>query len=198
MDRIVYPYRRTAMNFMYLVTGIMGIVSGLPFYCGCPLLCYVTISGLQSSELLSNGIQGLVSWLGMLGLCTASMSILPLSIMILYLGNTPFEAVLTSDAFTFGLRGRMRTIRLSEITSVSVYYTWPWRTYPWFVMVKGINRQQINLPISRWATRKFSENIFDWQTMLGDLLQRLPPTATVSEDVKNFVDTGQLRRGVFF
>jgi hypothetical protein len=191
MDRIVYPFRRTFMHTLYILSGIMALASGLPFYCGCLPLGWMMATALQEGKFFYNEGGGVLLWIGICGICAISLSIVPLSIFIIVLGSARHEAVLTSDSFTFGLKGWTRTLQLSEIARVSIRYYYPFHLYPWGVHITDRNGRIIFMPIARWATLNFDNNIFDYRKMLSDLLQRLPVTAVVDEGVRTFIATGK-------
>ena len=193
MEQIVYPFRRTVVHYLSMAAGILGISGSLPFFCIWIPVGIGIVSGLRSGELLTFSKDALIGWIGMCSVSAIGPFLCLLSILVIILAFITQEAVLTSQAFTFGPRGRTKTLQLSEIVSVSVSYSWLPRMYAWIVTIKDSHQQQIQIPIALgWLTmRKVGENVFDYRTMFGDLLPRLPLTATVDQRVRNFVSTGE-------
>lgn len=118
---------------------------------------------------------------GMCGICAVSLSIIPLSVFLIVVGAARLDAVLTSETFTFGLHGWIKTLRLCEIVRGSIRYYYPFIFYSWGVHLTDSSGRVLFMPIGRWAAFKFDYNIFDYRKMPGDILARLPTTAAVEE-----------------
>ncbi len=190
MDTIVYPFHRTALDTRRVVNGVIVIIVGLFIGLGGIFFVLPAIGAFASGhfsirELIALGLMGILFCVGGSIVCVGC-------IVRIYFGSVPYEAVLTSDTFSFGRRGRVKTLRLSEITNISACFTRYYGDWPrWAVTIRDTHQRQIQLPvISALSTRKVLENEFDYQAILRDLQQRLPATA-VNENVKNFITVGE-------
>ncbi len=187
------------MHALYVVSGILVLISGLPFLCASVLTGASAVNGFQSGELL-NADDGWLILPVMLAVCAAGPVLCLMGGLLIYLANISYEAALTSEIISFGPVGRVKTLRLFQITHVLIDSSWPkgFPLYPWKLVIKDSQGQQIQMPVARWAWLKFSNNIFDYKAMLGDLLQRLPATTVVDEAVKNFSITGYFPGTLFW
>ncbi len=190
MEKIVYQYRRTTLETMRAVFGI-GVLILIPFF----LCCIVfgiwgsshTVGPLAGNRYFSEDIFGLLAPY----LLTAIVCLIAGPILV-YTGAVPREAALTSETFSYGYRGRTKTLRLAEIVRVSLISKPRWRHHYWTVAIEDSHQKRIGFPIQvkTWTSAEVGDNVFDYRAMLGDLLQRLPATAVVDESVENFVATG--------
>lgn len=199
MDRIVYPFHRTYMDTIYVVTSIIvTIIVGLPACFGGIFYALAMVGfasgnfsgGIGWRDLIAAGLMGAV-------LCVTGLTVCLVDISRIYFGSIPYEAVLTSKTFSSGPQGRTKTLQLSEITSISARFTWLIRNIRvarphWTVTIIDTHQQQIQLlVVSALLTRKVLENKFDYRTMLRDFQQRLPAIVTIDGNVKNFIATGE-------
>jgi len=187
MEPIIYPYRRTSLETLRIAGGVWLLLL-IPVF-----LCCIAFSLWAPSHSPVTGVRGSEEIEGLLlpSLLSLFMGLI-VGPLMLSLNLVPREATLTSEAFSYGYRGRVKTLQLAEIVSVAVTSRPRWRHYYWTVTIEDSRQKRIRLvvQVKTWTTAEVGDSIFDYRVMLRDLLQRLPAAAAVDEPVKNFVATG--------
>ncbi|MBN2003917.1 MAG: hypothetical protein JXA21_11225 [Anaerolineae bacterium] len=191
MERIVYPFRRTPMNTLAILAGVIGFVSGVPFLCLSLFSISSLVAMFQSGEFF-NSSDPLMALIGIGSAAIAGPVLCLVGAFAIYRGSVPYDAVLTPETFTFGPRGFTRTLRLSEIVKVSISFHPFSKTYAWGVNIEDSRCRRIRLPIARRVATATGEYMFDYPAIVRDLLQRLPAGTVVDDNTKNFAMTGRL------
>lgn len=113
MDLRVYPFKRTLMHNVLIGGGVVVIACGLAFLCAdIPLGVCIANSGPGPLILVGMGV---LSAVGLI-FCLVGGA-------LLYFGSRSYTAVLSTTDFSFGPRGQTKTLKLADITSVTLVYS---------------------------------------------------------------------------
>lgn len=188
METIVYPYQTSERNILVLVIGILLLAIT------CPILC--TLAMLPVTFILTPSLLvDAQNWPMLLGICGFALFVLLLvgmGVVGIYAGLSRAEAILTPDAFSYGLRGRLTTIRLAEISRITAKTEIFSEELDWVVTIESIHQQKIYFRPAGGLFRRTYRGNFDYPAILRDLVLRVPATAQVDESVRHFAETGKI------
>lgn len=187
METIKYPYRKTKSG---MIVGIFLLIISVPLLClSSTLLSLFVFNPSNINAQASNTHY----WITLLGILLFFLIIAIFGVTLICADFRKMEAVLTAESFSYGHRGRLTTIRLSEISRITAK-TCSWSEYSdWDIIIEGINGQKITFSpgVSGLFPRTYRRG-FNYQNILHDLLSRLPPNVQVDSSVRNFAETGKI------
>lgn len=172
------------------------IVGIFLLFIAVPLLCLS--STLLSLFILNpSGFQVQASnthyWITLLGIFFFFLIIALFGFVLIFADFRRMEAILTAESFSYGPHGHLTTIQLAEIARITAK-TCFWSEYSdWDITIESINGQKFSFSpgVSGLFRRKYKRG-FDYQTILRDILSRLPARVPVDSSVRKFAETGNI------
>lgn len=192
MEPIRYPYRWTLHEIILIGVGASLVFVSLPIILTTALFVSLAVYGLSTGTMFVPFDQNIAliflafCGLGLMGLLSGL-----LGLVALYAFALPQAASLTAETFTYGHCRHPRVLRLAEIVHLRGRTELLYRRVTWVVTITDSQGRQIRMPVGSGLYRNTYSN-FDYQTILRDLLPRLPATAQVEPGVQHFVATGTL------
>ncbi len=180
MESITYPYRD---NTLGLIAGLMLLCLALLLLCLFVMLSGLLLLNLSNAPAAPRSLQTGLALAGMGGF---GLLLAVVGGAAVYASRRKMEAILTSETFTYGPRGRSTTIRLADITRITAK-TWYWsEDLDWVVTIESAAGQKISFAPRSLLFRRPYWSRFDYQAILRDLLPRLPVTAQVDVSVSDY------------
>ena len=95
---------------------------------------------------------------------------------------------LTADSLNYYEGNKVTSLKLAEISKLSVHEAWQKRVHYWYIRIEDRNGTWIDLEI----TQDNYFGTFDVQTVLRDLLPRLTSQTQMEMRIKNYIETGRI------
>ena len=193
MEPIRYPFRWTGLSVLSVFGGCAVLAIIIPAICFIVFLAGMYLIGLAQGQvsLQWETFQWQVIPI-LFGNVLCAGFFLYAGILIIYMNLRELEASLTAETLVFGPKGRPKILQLKDIVSVRGKSIW-WARWPtWRVTIQDARGGKIEMMIGYSWGRVEAHNPFPCQTMLRDLLLRLPASAVVGEEIRTFVETGRI------